>query len=91
MKSQTHDTARVVGLGDRGLLQTGLKADINIIDFDELAVLKPEMINDLPAGGNRLVQKTRGYELTIVSGEIVLANGEPTGATPGKLVRGAQA
>lgn len=91
VKSQTHDTAQVVGLGDRGLLQTGLKADINVIDFDELAVLKPEMINDLPAGGNRLVQKTRGYELMIVSGEIVLANGEPTGATPGKLVRGAQA
>ena len=67
-----------------------MKADVNVIDFDALALTPPEMRYDLPAGGKRLVQKARGYRYTIVSGEVVLDDGEPTGATPGKLVRGAQ-
>ena len=90
VKRQSRDTAELVGFLDRGLLAPGMKADVNVIDFDALALLRPEMRYDLPAGGKRLVQKARGYRATIVSGEVVIEDGTPTGATPGKLVRGAQ-
>jgi N-acyl-D-aspartate/D-glutamate deacylase len=90
VKRQCADTARLVGFLDRGVLAPGMKADLNVIDFDALALAPPEMRYDLPAGGKRLVQKAAGYRYTIVSGEVVLEDGEPTGATPGKLVRGAQ-
>ncbi|HTK80283.1 MAG TPA: amidohydrolase family protein [Rhizomicrobium sp.] len=91
VKRQTMDTARAVGLHDRGIIAPGMKADINIIDFDTLRVEAPRMAFDLPAGGKRLLQGARGYVATIVSGEITYRNGEPTGALPGKLVRGPQA
>jgi len=90
VKRQTHDTARAVGLNDRGLIAPGMKADINIIDFDSLKVESPIMAFDLPAGGKRLLQGAQGYDATIVSGEIVYRGGKPTGALPGKLVRGPQ-
>jgi N-acyl-D-aspartate/D-glutamate deacylase len=90
IKRQCRDTAELVGFLDRGLLEPGMKADLNIIDFEGLKLTKPEMRYDLPAGGKRLVQKAQGYRYTIVSGEIVLEDGVPTGATPGQLVRGAQ-
>jgi N-acyl-D-aspartate/D-glutamate deacylase len=90
VKRQSRDTAELVGFLDRGLLAPGMKADLNVIDFDGLKLTRPEMRYDLPAGGKRLIQKAEGYRYTIVSGEIVLEDGEPTGATPGKLVRGAQ-
>jgi N-acyl-D-aspartate/D-glutamate deacylase len=91
VKRQCADTAKLVGFLDRGILAPGMKADVNVIDFEGLALSKPEMRYDLPAGGKRLVQKARGYRATIVSGEVVIEDGVPTGATPGKLVRGAQA
>jgi len=90
VKRQTADTAALVGLFDRGALAPGKKADLNLIDPDELALAHPEIVYDLPAGGKRLVQRARGYRATLVSGEVVLENGEPTGALPGKLVRGPQ-
>lgn len=90
IKAQTRDTAEVVGLFDRGLIKSGYKADINIIDFDQLTIERPVMVNDLPAGGNRLLQKTQGYDYMIVSGEVVMQAGSPTGALPGQLVRGSQ-
>ncbi|MBB82562.1 MAG: amidohydrolase [Deltaproteobacteria bacterium] len=90
VKRQAADTARLVGFLDRGVLAPGMKADVNVIDFEALSLEAPEMRYDLPAGGKRLVQKATGYRYTIVSGEVVVADGEPTGATPGKLVRGAQ-
>jgi N-acyl-D-aspartate/D-glutamate deacylase len=90
VKQQTSDTAALVGLGDRGLLAPGKKADLNLIDLEELGVGAPEMAFDLPAGGKRLVQRGRGYRATIVSGEITCEDGEPTGALPGRLVRGAR-
>lgn len=90
VKRQSKDTADLIGFCDRGTLAPGMKADVNIIDFDALRLRRPEMRYDLPAGGKRLVQKAEGYRYTIVSGEIVLQDGEPTGATPGHLVRGAQ-
>ncbi|MFO1014791.1 MAG: D-aminoacylase [Caulobacteraceae bacterium] len=87
---QTRDTARLYGLNDRGVLAAGMKADINIIDFDELQIEAPEMIFDLPAEGRRLIQRARGYRATVVSGEVTWENGQATGAMPGKLIRGPQ-
>ncbi len=91
VKRQTQDTARAMGLLDRGVLAPGMKADINVIDFDKLRVEAPKMAFDLPAGGKRLLQRARGYDATIVSGEIVYRDGVETGALPGRLVRGPQA
>lgn len=88
IKMQTLDSARSVGLNDRGAIRPGLKADINIIDFDNLGLKAPEVVQDLPAGGKRLVQRSTGYDATIVSGVVTYRNGEPTGALPGRLVRG---
>lgn len=90
VKLMTHDAARAVGLGDRGLLAPGYKADINVIDFARLAARAPQVTYDLPAGGRRLIQKAEGYVATIVSGQATYRNGQPTGALPGRLVRGAQ-
>jgi N-acyl-D-aspartate/D-glutamate deacylase len=85
------DTARAVGLADRGLIAPGYKADLNVIDLDRLALHAPEVTYDLPAGGRRLVQRADGYAATIVSGAVVQRDGRPTGKLPGRLVRGAQA
>lgn len=90
IKRQTHDTARAVGLNDRGVIAPGMKADINVINFNSLKVDAPAMAFDLPAGGKRLLQGAQGYDATIVSGEITYRDGRPTGALPGKLVRGPQ-
>jgi N-acyl-D-amino-acid deacylase len=86
----TRDTARCVGLEDRGTIEVGMKADINLIDYKELKVLAPEVIYDLPAGGRRMFQAAEGYRYTIVSGEVVMEDGVESGARPGKLIRGAQ-
>ena len=90
VKMHTRDTARCVGLEDRGTLEVGMKADINLIDFDALKMDAPEIIYDLPAGGRRMFQTAQGYRATLVNGEIVMADGVATGALPGKLIRGAQ-
>src|SRR6185437_10080841 len=90
IKRQTLDTARAVGLNDRGTLTPGMKADINVIDMDALSVKAPTMAYDLPAGGKRLLQGAGGYDATIVSGQVIYRKGEATGALPGKLVRGPQ-
>ena len=90
VESQTQRTARFYGMEDRGVLAPGMKADVNVIDFDALHIHAPEMIYDLPASGKRLVQKIDGYRWTIQSGEVTYEDGEPTGALPGKLVRGPQ-
>jgi N-acyl-D-aspartate/D-glutamate deacylase len=91
VKRQTSDTARAVGLLDRGILAPGMKADINVIDFGKLRVNAPRMAFDLPAGGKRLLQGAEGYVATIVSGQTIYRNGKETAALPGKLVRGPQA
>ncbi len=79
--------ARAVGLNDRGLLEVGAKADLNVIDLDRLQLHLPEVVRDLPAGGRRLHQRATGYDATIVSGEVIRRFDESTGARPGKLVR----
>jgi N-acyl-D-aspartate/D-glutamate deacylase len=91
VKMQTQDTARCVGLNDRGTLEVGMKADLNLIDFEALQLEAPEIIFDLPAGGRRMYQGARGYRATYVNGEAIMRNGEHTGATPGALIRGPQA
>ena len=91
VKRHTADTARAVGLLDRGIIAPGMKADLNVIDMERLEVEAPTMAYDLPAGGKRLLQGAKGYDATIVSGQVIYRHGEPTGALPGKLVRGPQA
>jgi len=85
--AQTQRNARALGMFDRGVLVPGMKADINLIDFDKLDLSAPQVVNDLPAGGRRLVQKARGYVATMVNGQVVMQEGESTGALPGELVR----
>jgi N-acyl-D-aspartate/D-glutamate deacylase len=90
VKRQCHDTARLYGLDDRGVIAPGTIADINVIDFDNLRLLKPWLAFDLPAGGKRLLQKAEGYDLTIKSGRVTFRKGEWTGETPGGVLRGPQ-
>ena len=84
----TSEPAALAGLNDRGRLAVGLKADLNLIDFDRLKVHVPTVVHDLPAGGRRMRQLADGDVATIVSGQVTYRNGEPTGALPGRLVRG---
>ncbi|MDC0141511.1 amidohydrolase family protein [Gammaproteobacteria bacterium] len=90
IKMQTSETASLLGINDRGIIEEGYKADINVIDYEGLTLHEPEIINDLPAGGRRLVQKASGYDYTIVSGEIAFIKGEATGELNGKLIRNSQ-
>lgn len=87
IKAQTSETADFFGFTDRGRLRPGLRADINIIDHSGLRLHAPHLVNDLPAGGRRLVQGVDGYVATMVAGETVFENGDHTGALPGQLVR----
>jgi N-acyl-D-aspartate/D-glutamate deacylase len=90
VKQQTADTAAMVGLDDRGLIAPGMRADLNLIDWDALALHHPEVVFDLPAGGKRLVQRADGYRMTLVAGQSVCEDGRPTGALPGGLVRSSE-
>jgi N-acyl-D-aspartate/D-glutamate deacylase len=76
------------GFADRGLIREGMAADMVVFDPDTVAPEMPEVVNDLPAGARRLVQKSKGFAATVVNGEVVLRDGKPTGALPGKLLRG---
>jgi N-acyl-D-aspartate/D-glutamate deacylase len=91
IRLQARDTARTVGLNDRGVLAPGYRADLNVIDHGRLTLHAPEVAYDLPAGGKRLLQRATGYEATIVAGEVTYRDGEATNALPGRLVRGARA
>ncbi len=86
----TDAPARAVGLGDRGRLVPGYKADLNVIDLDRLKVSAPHPVHNLPGGGRRLEQKAEGYRATVVGGAVTYRDGEFTGALPGRLVRGAR-
>ncbi len=87
----TRDPAHLYDLRDRGVLAPGMRADVNIIDFEHLRLVHPERVEDLPAGAGRLVQRSEGYVETIVAGETVVEGGELTDARPGALVRGGRA
>ncbi|MDF3338657.1 amidohydrolase family protein [Mycolicibacterium septicum] len=88
IRKQSHDTAQLYGMSDRGVISVGKKADVNVIDLDALTLHAPRMAYDLPAGGKRLVQGASGYDATIVSGAVTRRHGVDTGARPGRLVRG---
>jgi N-acyl-D-aspartate/D-glutamate deacylase len=88
---QTHGTASLYGLHDRGLLAPGRRADVNVIDFDNLAIAKPELRADLPNGASRILQPARGYVATMVAGTVVRDHDVDTGVRPGRLIRGPQA
>jgi N-acyl-D-aspartate/D-glutamate deacylase len=91
VQRHTRDTARTVGLHDRGVLAAGYRADVNVIDMESLRLHPPEIHHDLPAGGRRLLQRAEGYRHAIVAGVETYRDGEPTDAAlPGRLVRGAQ-
>ena len=90
VKKKTHDTARLYGLTDRGTIEVGALADLNLIDYDRLQLTNPRVVADLPAGGKRLLQGAVGYVETIKSGVTTFAEGVETGARPGTLVRGAR-
>jgi N-acyl-D-aspartate/D-glutamate deacylase len=91
VRMQTRGTAEAVGLLDRGLVALGHRADLNVIDYERLALRMPEVAHDLPAGGRRLLQRARGYAATIVAGEVTYRDGERTAALPGRVLRGARA
>jgi len=91
IRKQTHDTSRFVGMTDRGTLERGKRADVNVIDFDNLRLGAPRLIHDLPAGGARLMQHATGYVATYVRGVKVAHDGTLTGNRPGRLVRVGQA
>jgi N-acyl-D-aspartate/D-glutamate deacylase len=83
----TANNAALYGMRDRGVLATGMRADINVIDLDHLALHPPEYVTDLPGGAGRLVQRSTGYRATVVAGEVTRAHDADTGARPGRLVR----
>jgi N-acyl-D-aspartate/D-glutamate deacylase len=83
----TRDTARLYGMADRGLVSPGYKGDLNVIDFENLELHQPRSVDDLPAGGRRILQDATGYVATIVSGVVTRRDGVDTGARPGRLVR----
>jgi N-acyl-D-amino-acid deacylase len=90
IRKQTSETAKLYGLRDRGAIAVGLRADLNVIDFEALALPAPYAICDLPAGGQRMMQDARGYAATIVNGAITRRDDADTGVRPGRLVRGAR-
>ncbi len=90
VRKLTSATADVFGLGDRGRLVPGKKADLNIIDFEQLGLQRPTLVSDLPGGAKRLIQHSNGYLATINCGEVTVDRGKDTGARPGVLVRGAR-
>ena len=81
------NNAEAIGLTDRGRIAVGLRADINIVDYDAMILPSPQVHYDLPAGGKRLLQQMRGIDATLLAGQPVWRNGEATGALPGRLLR----
>jgi N-acyl-D-aspartate/D-glutamate deacylase len=90
VRRHCRDTARTVGLFDRGVIAPGYRADLNVVDFDRLRLHKPEIVHDLPAQGRRLLQRADGWRHTIVAGQETYRDGVATEALPGRLIRGAQ-
>jgi N-acyl-D-amino-acid deacylase len=87
VRKQTFETAKAFGMTDRGLLRPGYRADVNLIDFDNLGLDEPTMVFDLPCGAMRLMAGAHGYRATLVGGEIIQEDGIETGVRPGSLVR----
>ena len=84
----THEPASRWGLRDRGLLRPGMAADVTVFDPESIAANLPAIVHDLPAGAKRFKQTATGIRATVVNGEVLLQDNQPTGATPGRLLRG---
>jgi N-acyl-D-aspartate/D-glutamate deacylase len=89
VRRMTSDTADLFGVGDRGVVQPGMFADVNVLDLDALALRIPEFVHDFPAGAGRYVQRAEGYRATVVNGAVFVEHGEPTGAHAGRTLRSA--
>ncbi len=89
VKILTSEPARMYGMRDRGVIEVGYKADLNVVDPDAIAPRAIEVVHDLPAGAKRVLQRTDGFVATLVNGEVVQRNGDDTGARPGRVVRSA--
>jgi N-acyl-D-amino-acid deacylase len=87
IKKMTADNAELYGMTDRGVLEPGRRADINVVDLENLRLEPPEFVRDLPGGAGRLVQRARGYAATLVAGQTTRRHDADTGARPGRLVR----
>lgn len=87
IKRMTSDSAKVIGLNDRGVLAVGMRADINVFDPETVTELQAELVNDFPGGAPRLIQKSRGYKATLVNGQVNVRDGEATGARAGQVLR----
>ena len=87
IRKMTSDTADLFGIQNRGRLKRGSFADINIIDFEDMSLEYPEIVNDFPGGAGRFIQRSTGYSKTIVNGEVFMQDGEHTGALNGKMLR----
>ena len=83
----TLEPAQAWGFSDLGLIREGLLADLNVFDPDTVGPAVPEIVEDLPGGGQRLSQRSVGFAATIVAGEVTIRDGEPTGRRPGRLIR----
>jgi N-acyl-D-amino-acid deacylase len=90
VRKMTSETASLYGLGDRGAVRPGLRADVNVIDHGRLQLRAPHMVHDLPGGARRFIQEADGYVATVVGGQVTLVEGQDTGARPGTLIRGAR-
>jgi N-acyl-D-aspartate/D-glutamate deacylase len=90
VEKQTRRNARLYGLHDRGTLEVGMRADLNVIDQNSLAVHRPASYDDLPAGGSRLLQSVSGYLATVLHGVVTRRHDSDTGERPGRLIRGAR-
>ncbi len=88
VKMQTSETADLFGLSDRGRIEEGMLADLNLIDYENLKLRRPEVVYDLPSQGRRLMQKAEGYVMTLKNGIPTFENGAHTGELPGALLRG---
>jgi len=87
VKKMTADTAALFGLDDRGVLAEGKRADVNVIDHANLQLREPRLVDDLPAGGTRLLQAAEGYVATVVAGIVTREHDKFTGERPGRLLR----
>jgi N-acyl-D-amino-acid deacylase len=87
IRRMTSDTAQIFGVAERGVLQAGAFADVNVLDLDALALHVPEYVHDFPAGAGRYIQRADGYRNTIVNGEVFVENGTPTGVHAGRTLR----
>ena len=87
VRKMTSAQARVIGLHDRGVLQAGKRADVNVIDLDRVAERQPQLVHDFPGGAPRLIQKARGYRATVCNGDVILRDDEHTGERSGRVLR----